>query len=157
MAMRDGKARMGIQDGKSRLNTVLVLSEDQQEKLSSMRLDHQKDMRYQQNLLGEKNASLKTLLSAPERDKVAIDKTIDDISLMKGELMKKQIANRDEMKSILSPEQVEKLESLGYWKSMRQGVRGKRTPSMRDGQRGGNDSRVGRRDFHGRGFGQPSS
>ncbi len=157
MAMRDGKVRMGIQDGKSRLNTVLVLSEDQQEKLSSMRLDHQKDMRYQQNLLGEKNASLKTLLSAPERDKTAIDKTIDDISLMKGELMKKQIANRDEMKSIFSPEQVEKLESLGYWNSMRQGVRGKRTSGIRDGKRGGNGSPVGRRDFHGRGFGQPNN
>ena len=157
MAMRDGRASMGTQDGTSRLTAVLDLSEDQQEKLSSMRLNHQKDMRYQQNLLGEKNASLKTLLSAPERDKTAIDKTIDDISLMKGALMKKQIANRDEMKSSLNKEQAEKLESLGYWNGMRQGNRGHRGSGIRDGKRGSNGNPIGRGDFRGRGFGQPNN
>jgi len=151
-AMQDGRIRMGMHDGRNRLDAVLDLSEEQKEEMVSLRANHQKDMRYQQNLLGEKNAKLRTLLSAPERDKTAIENTIDDISEMKGELMKKQIGNREEMKSILTPEQVKKLESLGFGNGMRQGLRGKGG----QGRRGGINARIGRRDFHGRGLVNPT-
>lgn len=154
MGIREGRPAMGMQKAGNRIDAVLDLSDEQKESMESLRVKHQKDMTYQRNLLNEKNAQLKTFMSAPERDQKAVENTIDDISGMKGELMKKQIANRDEMKNILSSEQAEKLESLGNGNVLRQGFRGKNGQGMRDGRRG-NSGQDSRRGFHGKGFGRP--
>ena len=112
----------------ARMEAALDLTETQKEKLSDLRAKHQKDLRYQQNILNEKNARLKTLMSAPEQDMKEINSTIDEISVMKGDLMKKRIANKNEMKAILTPEQIQKFESLGLGNGINQrfGERGNR-------------------------------
>jgi len=148
------KARMAMKEGRTRIEAVLDLSDEQKEEMRSLRADHQKEMRYQHSLINEKNARLRTLMSAPEHDKDAIEMVIDDISGLKGELMKKQIANKEEMKSILSPEQLEKIESLGFGNGRRQGLRGNRGQDFRDGRRGG-IAPQGRTGFYGRGLGRP--
>ena len=89
----------------------LDLSDEQKTELKTLRAETQKVMRYESNLLKEKQAHLRTLLSAPTKDDQSIDKTIDDISSAKGNLLKKKIANHDKMKSILTDEQVQQLET----------------------------------------------
>lgn len=120
----------------------LNLSEEQREKLNTLRADHQKEMRYENNLLQEKNARLSTLLSAPERDETAVNNTIDQIAEMKAGLMKKRIAHQEEAKTILSPEQIDKMETLGA---------GKRGPHNMRGMRSG-IGQAGNRGFHDRGL-----
>ena len=172
MAVNDVRPVRAMQRDGSRIDAVLDLSDEQKEAVQSLRATHQKEAIHQKNLLNEKNAQLKTLMSAPERDQKAVENTIDEISGMRGEMMKKQITNRDEMKNILSPEQVEKLESLGIGNGLRQGFQGKPGQNMRDGRRGnsgmngrrgnsGMDSRRGnsgmnsKKGFQGKGFGNP--
>ena len=58
------------------------------------------------NLIGEKMAHIKTLLDMENRDVKDLDKTIDELSALKGDLMKKGIVHRDEVKKILTPEQM---------------------------------------------------
>jgi len=111
----------------------LNLSEEQKEKITTLRSTHRKDMQYNQSILKEKEAHLKTLLSSPEWDENATNTTIDEISSLRGDLMKMQIANKQEMKSILSPEQLEKMARLG--KANERGRRTFRGHGMKQGQR----------------------
>jgi len=105
--------QMRFEQGRQRMANMLDLTEDQQKQFQEIRTRHQKDMVYDNNLIKEKEAHLQTLLSADERNMKAINKTIDEISSSKGELMKKRIANREEMKSVLTPEQKEKFGTFG--------------------------------------------
>ncbi|MEA1878567.1 MAG: Spy/CpxP family protein refolding chaperone [Bacteroidota bacterium] len=105
--------QMRFQQNRLGMANILDLTEDQQKQFQEIRISHQKEMVYDNNLIREKEAHLQTLLSAVDRDMKAINKTIDDISSSKGELMKKRIANREDMKSILTPEQIEKIGAFG--------------------------------------------
>jgi Spy/CpxP family protein refolding chaperone len=129
--------RPAMREGRNAIQDRLDLTDDQKEQMSKIRAEHQKEMRYEQSLLNEKNAHLRTLLSAPEKDETAINNTIDQIAGMKAGLMKKQIANREEIKGILTAEQIEKMEELGYGNGLRQGLRGNRGPGQGQGMRGG--------------------
>ncbi len=120
-AQRDGKRmnrntqnpQMRFHQSRPEMARIMDLTEDQQQKLQEIRISHQKEMQYDNNLIREKEAHLKTLLSASERDNKAVNKTIDEISASRGELLKKRIANQNEMKSILTPEQAEKIGAFG--------------------------------------------
>jgi len=112
----------------------LDLSDEQKAELKSLRAENQKVIRYESNMLKEKQAHLRTLLSAPKKDDKAIDKTIDQISSAKGDLLKKKIANQEKMKSLLTDEQVQQLENSR---------RGKRKVGHM--RRGGMASKDGRR------------
>lgn len=106
-------AQKRFQQNRQGMANVLDLTEDQQKQFQEIRISHQKGLIYDNNLIKEKEAHLQTLLSAEERDMKAVNKTIDEISSSKGELMKKRIANREDMKSILTPEQREKVGAFG--------------------------------------------
>ena len=147
--MRANQQRMDFNQRGSFVQDKLNLSEEQQEKMKTLRAEHMKEMRYEQSLLDEKNAKLNTLLASPEKDNKAVDQAIDEIAGQKARLMKMKIANKEEMKGILTPEQVETFEALGLGKNYRDGLRGKRGPDMRNGRRGDFGPR-GMREFHGR-------
>jgi len=122
------------------------LSDEQKIELKTFRAENQKVMRYESNLLKEKQAHLRTLLSAPEKDDKAIDNTIDEISSAKGDLLKKKIASHDKMKSFLTDEQVQQLETsrrgkgkVGHMKRGRMAKRKGRSVGTED-------------NFHGRRF-----
>ena len=134
--MRANQQNMEFNKRGSFIQDKLNLSEEQKEQMKSLRAEHQKEMRYEQSILNEKNARLKTLLASPENDEKAVNNAIDDIAGQKAKLMKMQIANKQEMKGILTPEQAETVEALGLRKNFRDGLRGKRGPQMRDGRRG---------------------
>ena len=146
--------RTAVREGRFIIQDRLDLTDKQKEQMISMRAKHQKEMRYERSLLLEKEAHLKTLLNAPDKNESAINSTIDEIAGMKAGLVKKQIANREETKSILTEEQIKKLETLGIESGLRQGIRGKRGPAGGVGMRG----RIGpdrHRPYHGRGLYHP--
>ena len=145
--MQDNKARMGMQQGQRPMAAVLDLSDDQKDAMLSLRTNHQKEIQLSQNLLNEKRAHLKTLLSAPDHDKKAINKTIDEMSSMKADMLKSRIANHEEMKSILTPEQLEKVGAFGP----AFGRMGKQGFGQGQGFRQGHRGRMGQR---GTGMGQ---
>ncbi len=84
----------------------LKLTEDQQKQMAELRAKFQEETLNVKNLIGEKMAHIKTLLDMENRDVNDLDKTIDMLSNLKGELMKKGIAHRDAVKKILTPEQM---------------------------------------------------
>ena len=159
--MRQDAPRMERLQDHNRISAVLDLSDEQKEKIQDLRSNHQKEMMYSRNLLNEKNARLKTLLSAPDNDEKAINSVIDEISSMKGDLMKNQISNREEIKGVLTPDQLQKFEALGKRLHQRRGPglngrfddHGSRNFK---GRRGGFEDR-GNRNFHGRGLGLPNN
>lgn len=118
--MQGNQAKFDGMQGQGRFEARLDLNDEQIEKIQTLRVDHRKEMILNQNLLNEKNAHLKTLLGTTDKDMEAINNTIDEISSMRGDLIKNQIANREEMKNILTPEQIEMIGSFGP--AMRQGA-----------------------------------
>ena len=134
----------------------LELSDEQKVQLKDLRMKHQQDMRYTQNLIKEKEAHLRTLLSAADRDKKAIEKTIDDVAATKASLLKKRLNNQDEMEAIFTPEQLKKVKALKQFTKKR---------GQRIGKQRANHLRQGRTDnsqkrghyFHGRGFDRPGN
>ena len=138
-----GQGRFNMMQGQGGFEARLDLNDEQKEKIQTLRIDHRKEMTHNQNLLNEKNAHLKTLLGTSDKDMKAINSTIDEISSMKGDLMKNQIANREEMKNILTPEQLELTGTFGP--GMQQGAG--RMNGFKQGQRGmnGQNFKQGRR------------
>lgn len=65
--------------------------------------------------IGEKQARLNTLKLAEKEDVKAIDGTIDDISKLRGDLMKQREAHKREIKALLNDEQKVYFDS-GYGK-----------------------------------------
>ena len=70
-----------------------------------MKVKHIKEITPLKNELTEKKAHLKTLESAEKPDKDAINKTIDEIYLLKAEVTKKQSAFRQDVRKLLNDEQ----------------------------------------------------
>lgn len=84
----------------------IKLTDDQQKQMTELKAKFQEETLNIKNLVREKMAHIKTLLDMENRDVKDLDKTIDELSALKGELMKKGIVHRDEVKKILTPEQM---------------------------------------------------
>ena len=84
----------------------LKLTEVQQKQMADAKAKLETEALHIHNLIKEKQAHIKTLLDMENRDANDLDKTIDMLSNLKGELMKKGIAHRDAVKKILTPEQM---------------------------------------------------
>lgn len=110
--MGRGQRQMIDRPAQGRAIQALDLTEDQEASLNEMRAAHQKDRQYALSQIREKEAHLQTLLSAPEKDRKAIDKTIDEIAEARADQMKSQLDNREELKEILSEEQIAQLDQL---------------------------------------------
>ncbi len=81
------------------------LTADQKTKMENLRVNHLKEITPLRNEMTEKKAHLKTLESAEKPDKAAINKTIDEISVLHGKIMKASVNHRLEVASILTDEQ----------------------------------------------------
>ncbi len=134
--MQANQARFDMMQGQGRFEARLDLNDEQKAKIQALRVDHRKEMTLNQNLLNEKNAHLITLLGTPDKDMKTINQTIDEISSMKGDLMKNQIANREEMKDILTPEQIELIGTFGPAMWQRAGRMNRFTQGQRAAGRG---------------------
>jgi len=104
------------------------LTEDQKEKIKAQQVAFGKEALPLKNQLAEKRAHLHTLQTAQPYDANAVNATIDDISKTESQLMKKQAANREAIRKLLTDEQRLAFDSI---RGMGRGMR------LRDGHRRG--------------------
>jgi Spy/CpxP family protein refolding chaperone len=81
------------------------LTEDQKTQIEKLRITHMKEMQTAKNLVAENRARYQTLMTADKPDMTAINKNIDEYSALKGDMMKKQAAHRQEIRKLLNDEQ----------------------------------------------------
>ncbi len=81
------------------------LTEEQQQKITKLQTGMMKEMQGIHDQLAEKHAHLKTLSHAEKPDQNAINKTIDEISDLQAQMMKKRFSHRQEIRNILTDEQ----------------------------------------------------
>lgn len=87
------------------INGIADLTDVQKQKIEALNLAHTKSMTGFKNQMNEKNAHLKTLQSADKADMTAINKTIDEISLIKADMMKACASNKQSIRSLLTDNQ----------------------------------------------------
>jgi Spy/CpxP family protein refolding chaperone len=95
---KDGK-------GNSCMQNIPDLTEQQVQKIEELCLSTKKEITGIKNQLGEKEAHLKTLQGVDKPDMTAINKTIDEISALKADMMKKHAANRQSVRELLTEKQ----------------------------------------------------
>jgi len=81
------------------------LTDEQKSKIEKIRTAHMKVITEKQALLKEKRAHLKTLMVNDNPDQKEIDKTIDEIDNLRGDLMKERVKTQLEIKALLTDEQ----------------------------------------------------
>jgi Spy/CpxP family protein refolding chaperone len=81
------------------------LTDDQRQKIEALRTPFSKETLPLVNQLAEKRAHLRTLETADKTDPNAINGTIDDISKLQSQLMKKRAAHTQAIRNLLTDEQ----------------------------------------------------
>ncbi len=109
----------------------LDLSEQQQEQLQELRVDHYKAMKPMKTRMVELKARQRTLLSEEEVDMKALNKVIDDETGLMNKMRKEQVAHQVEVKKMLTDEQLMKLEQRRMFRRDRweQGNEFRRNPN----------------------------
>lgn len=103
----DGKG-LGPGPGPGRgdcLAAIPGLTEEQLTAIEQLRVKHFRKVELIRAEIGEKEARLVTLRLAEKEDVKAIDNTIDDISKLRGDLMKLREAHQREIKALLNDSQ----------------------------------------------------
>ena len=91
-------------------NAALKLTDDQKAKIKDLRIEHMKATQSLRAQNAELVAHLKTLNLAEKPDNKAIFKAIDEMTAMRGDIMKRNITFRQSIKAILTPEQIKAME-----------------------------------------------
>lgn len=81
------------------------LTEKQHDAISKLRTEHQKKAQLKRAEIAEKRARLNTLRLADNPDMAQINKTIDEIAVMRADLMKEREAHLQAIRSQLNEEQ----------------------------------------------------
>ena len=89
---------------------ALDLTEEQQEQMQTLRLEHYKVMKPLRNQMAELKARERTLISEEEVDMKSIHKVIDNQTDLMNEMRKLQAEHKVAAKEILTDEQVMKLD-----------------------------------------------
>lgn len=112
----------------------IKLTDDQQKQMTELRAQFREETMKINNLINEKKAHLKTLIDTDNRDMKDLEKTVDEMTNLKGDLIKKGIAHRDAVKKILTPEQMIIWEHR-VKRHMDKSAQGPRNRGMRGGDR----------------------
>ena len=100
------KKEMCNKDGKKESCCgIKGLSDEQKQKIEKLKTSHQKEMLQLKNQVCEKKSHLKTLETADNADLSAINKTIDEILVVKAQMMKKCAAHKQDIRKILTDDQ----------------------------------------------------
>jgi len=81
------------------------LTEKQTEQIKKIKIEHLKKVTQKQNLLKEKRAHLKVLMTQDNPDRKAIDKTIGEINSLRSDLFKERVNMQLKVRSLLNEEQ----------------------------------------------------
>lgn len=103
-AKQECKGKEGCK-GKGCMQNIPDLTEQQVQKIEELCLTTKKEINGIKNQMGEKQAHLKTLQDADKADMAAINKTIDEISALKADMMKKHEATRQTIRGLLTEKQ----------------------------------------------------
>jgi len=95
------------------------LTEDQKDQMKSIHVETEKASMPVRNQIGEKEARLRTLVTAESYDERAINKTLEEIGDLKTEVEKIKIASLQKVKEVLNDEQL-----LVFYKHMDQKGKG---------------------------------
>ncbi len=95
----------GSQTGKGLMWQRLNLTEEQQEKIAGLRLEMQKELLPLRNQLGEKRAKMRTLATTENADLKALNRLIDESKDLQAEMAKLRLANRQQIRKLLTEEQ----------------------------------------------------
>ena len=108
------------------------LTDEQKTSIEKLRTAHFRKAELLRAEIGEKQARLRTLRLAEKQDEQAIDKAIDEISKLRGDIMKEREAHRRGIKALLNEEQ-----KTWYDNNCGRGYgRGRYDESMNPGRRG---------------------
>ncbi len=119
-----GQGALGGGQNYERPFARLDLSEDQQEKMTTLRTEHYKIMTPLKNKMAELKARERTLLSEEKVDMKAINLTIDEQSELMNSMKKIQVKHQMAVKDILTDEQLMKLQQSRQF-ARRDGFHGK--------------------------------
>jgi Spy/CpxP family protein refolding chaperone len=81
------------------------LTEEQEKKIKELRIPFAKEVLPLRNQLAEKRAHLKTLQTAEKADLKSINSTIDEMSQLQSQIMKKHAAHTQSIRALLTDEQ----------------------------------------------------
>ena len=118
-----GRGYGGNGEGSGRMHqhASLDLTETQQEQMTTLRTNHYKVIKPLKNKMVELKARENTLLSEESVDMKAVNKNIDSQTDLMNKMRKLQVEQRLETKSILTDEQVMKLEQRKNFSKQRRG------------------------------------
>ena len=102
------KKRQAMQKGERQM----FFTEEQKEAIKAMRLETAKKVKPLKNELRELYARQKTLTTADNADLKAINKNIDEMSEVKAELAKIMAAQQQQMRVLLTDEQLLKFDAM---------------------------------------------
>lgn len=106
-----GQGSRGAGDGPGGKGmAALDLTEEQQEEITTLRTAHYKEITPLKNKMAELKARERTLLSEESVDLNAVNKTIDEQTDLTNSIRKLQVEHQVAVKSMLSDEQVMKLQ-----------------------------------------------
>jgi Spy/CpxP family protein refolding chaperone len=123
-----GRARMDRGQGMGNYQECQMtpeLSDAQKEEIQKLRTAHLKEMQNFRNQVGENRAAYRTLMSADKADQKAIDANIDAYTKVRNQMMKKQSAHRQQIRSLLTDDQKVFFDNRGMKGRQGAGMRGK--------------------------------
>ena len=105
-----GQGNYSAGEAKGHQFAKLELTEEQEAEMTSLRAEHYKEITPMKNKMVELKARERTLLSEESVDMKAVNLTIDEQTDLMNSMKKLQIKHQLEVKSILSDEQMMKLQ-----------------------------------------------
>ncbi len=86
-------------------NNIPNLTADQQTKIDELRITHLKEMQNSRNQLAEKQARLQTLRTADKADMNTLNKTIDEIGVIRTSMQKNREEHLQDVRNLLTDDQ----------------------------------------------------
>ncbi len=141
--------RANAGNGEFRAMKGLDLTDTQKEQMKAMRVGFMKEMTPLKNNMGIKMAELKAASTGDNVDAKAVNKLMDEIGAMRTNMAKKQFANQQKVRTVLSDEQ-----KVMFDAHCAQGMHGGRHgKGLNQGRRG--DQGNGNKGNRGQGQGRP--
>jgi len=106
---QDGKEQMQRgQHGPKRQGPPPIpgLTDEQKDQMKDIRVETEKNVMPVRNQIGEKEARLRTLVTADSYDERAVNKVLDEIGDLKTEVEKIKVASLQKVKEVLNDEQL---------------------------------------------------
>ncbi len=102
---KNGVHGEGMCKGDKNMAFITDLTEDQQKQIDALKLNIIKESISIKNLIGEKQAHLKTISTGDNVDMAAVNKTIDELFALKADLHKKHITFQQDVRKLLTADQ----------------------------------------------------